>query len=332
MKNNNKSFFYLCLHTISWQRFTNAVKVIISYYISLIIKHPINWGVPIVINIESSSICNLKCIECLNGLNQIKREIDFIDIEIYKKFISEISKKSWIINLYFQGEPLINKNIIEMISFAKTKGLMTVISTNGNLITEQLANDLVNSGLDTIIISLDGWNQSTYEAYRKGGSFEKLIQGMKFLAEAKQKHHSMSPSFIAQCLSTSISEKNTAEIKNIATKFGFNFQLKSIQIYNQTDSNQLIPKSKGRYSMKNGQIDSSKKIKNYCRRLWTHTIITSDSQIVACCNDKVPYYIFGNFSTTDFHTILHSKARINFQSMVLKQKNKISICQNCNLS
>ena len=294
MKNNNSSFFSIALQKITIERLWNALKVLFAYYLSLIFRKPINFGIPIVFSIEPSSTCNLHCPECLSGTKQINRKNAYFDLELFKKIIQQIHKKSWIINLYFQGEPLLHPNVIEMIRICNKVGLMTVISTNGNLITEQLANDLIDSGLDVLIISLDGWNQETYEVYRKGGNFTKLLQGMNLLAEAKQKNQSKTPSFIAQCLSTSVTEKNTSEIEKIANKFGFDFHLKSIQIYDQTDSHKLLPTSNSRYVLNEGKLFSKAKNKNCCRRLWTHSVITSDGLNVACCNDKFPEHIFGD--------------------------------------
>ncbi len=333
MKNKNKSFFILCLQTLSWIRFFNACKVLISYHLSLIFRFPINWGIPIVISIEPSSICNLQCPECLSGLKKIERNNVFIDLDIYKKIITEISKKTWIINLYLQGEPLLHPEIIEMIRIAKKEGLMTVISSNGNLISEQLAQDLVSSGLDMLILSIDGWNQDSYEEYRKGGNFEKLLSGMTFLKIAKQNSTSKNPSLVAQSLFTSVIENNIAEIKKIAIEKGFDFTFKSIQVYGNQDENHLLPNKQNqkRYSDSSGDIKLLKKPKNHCRRLWTHSVITTDADMVACCNDKIPNHIFGNICQNDIKTILKSENRINFQKAVLQKKSDINICRNCNL-
>lgn len=331
-RNNNSRFFCIAFRRFTLQRFWNAIQVLSAYYLSLIIRKPINWGIPVVFSIELSSICNLHCPECLCGTNKIIRGNTFFDLELFKKIIHQIHHKAWIINLYFQGEPLLHPNIIEMIKICNNVRLMTVVSTNGNIIDKPLANHLITSGLDVLIVSVDGWNQKTYEIYRKGGNYTKLIQGMNFLADAKQKNHSKSPSFIAQCLNTSITEKHTEEIKKIANTFGFDFHLKSLQIYNQTDIHTLLSSSNSRYKMVDGKIQSKRKVKNHCRRLWTHTVITSDADITACCNDKSPDYIFESVTNTDISTLFKSKAKIDFQKKVLTKQSDILICRNCHLN
>lgn len=331
MKNNNLSFFSIALQKITIKRLYNALKVLFAYYLSLLFRKPINFGIPIVFSIEPSSACNLHCPECLSGTNQISRKNSHFDIELFKKIIHQIHKKTWIINLYFQGEPLLHPNIIEMIRISNKAGLMTVISTNGNLITEKLANDLIDSGLDILIISLDGWNQETYEIYRKGGNFNKLVAGMKFIKEARFEKRTQTSSIIAQCLYTSTSEKHLSKIKQIAHQYGFSLVLKSIQIYGEIDSNKLLPTSNSRYVLNEDKLFSKAKNKNRCRRLWTHSVITSDGLIVACCNDKFPEHIFGDILVETLENILKSNKRTDFLQNVLINKSSISICRNCEI-
>ena len=84
-------------------------------------------------------------------------------------------------NLYFQGEPLLNKNLPQLIHTAASANIFTTISTNAQALNSEKARQLVESGLERIIISVDGTNQTVYEQYRKGGKLEKAIAGIEFL-------------------------------------------------------------------------------------------------------------------------------------------------------
>ena len=124
-------FTKISLKYFTIHRFFNAVKVLFGYVFSILFRSPFNWGQPIVLSIEPSSVCQLKCPECYTGTGLTKRETIFIDFELYKSIIDKVYKKTWIINLYFQGEAFLHKDIFQMIDYASKRNLMTVISTNG---------------------------------------------------------------------------------------------------------------------------------------------------------------------------------------------------------
>ena len=90
---------------------------------------------------------------------------------------------------YFQGEPLLNKDLPQMIREAHEAGLYTIVSTNAQALTPQMAEALVQAGLDRIIISMDGLTEETYSAYRIGGSLEQCKKAVAYLQKAKNKVH-----------------------------------------------------------------------------------------------------------------------------------------------
>ena len=75
------------------------------------------------------------------------------------------------LTFYFQGEPYINPKFLEMVSYASKKKIFTSTSTNAHYLDSETARKTVESGLDKLIISIDGTSQDTYEAYRIGGKY-----------------------------------------------------------------------------------------------------------------------------------------------------------------
>ena len=109
-------------------------------------------------------------------------------LEVFRRVLAECRETAFVIQFYFQGEPLLNKDLPQMIREAHEAGLYTIVSTNSQAITPELAEALVQSGLDRIIISMDGLTQESYGAYRIGGSLDQCKAALQYLRKSKIKN------------------------------------------------------------------------------------------------------------------------------------------------
>ncbi len=321
--NNNSSLWYFYFKKLSFHRAFNSFLVIISYYLSKISGKVFLWGQPIVFTIEPSSVCQLSCPECLCGQGKIVRGSTFVDVVLFKKIIHQIKRKSSIVNLFFQGEPFLHPQIFDLIKVVHDSGLVSVISTNAQGITNEMVARIIDSKLDILIVSVDGDSQDAFEKYRKGGHFESLVITMKDLVTEK-KFKKSSLSLVAQCLITKDTEPNLDKIKRWTKEIGFKFKSKTIQIYSSKDESELLPSAKfNRYAQKRSQI-------NYCRRLWTHMVVLCDGRIVPCCMDKNADYMIGKINNDDINSVFLLNNRTVFISKVIENKSIVSLCDNCN--
>lgn len=319
----NKSLWWFYLKNLTFYRAINSSLVLFSVVFSFITKKAIIWGQPIVFSIEPSSVCQLSCPECICGQGKLIRNCSFIDVSAFEKIINQIKQKSSIVNLFFQGEPFLHPQIIELIKISKNAGLVTVISTNAQMIDKKMAADIVQSGLDMLIVSVDGASQETYEKYRKSGDFCKLQTAISALNDSKIQLNSHI-SLIAQCLVTKDTEQEIEKIRNWSRNNGFTFILKSLQVYHRENKNELLPISEkhNRYSSKNQQT-------NNCTRLWTHMLILTDGRVVPCCMDKNADFSIGSTYSNTIQEVIKANNRKAFIYKVLKDKNKVELCNNC---
>ena len=160
-----------------FRRLYNTIKVYLSYYISLLTKRAIYWGSPPVVMIEPTNICNLQCPLCPSGNGTLKREKGYMYFDVFKKIVDDIYKTAFMVVLWNQGEPYLNKEFSKMVKYASDRGLFTLVSTNGNI--DYDAEEVVNSGLDSMIVSLDGTTQESYNKYRINGKLDKVLEGVK---------------------------------------------------------------------------------------------------------------------------------------------------------
>ncbi len=326
----SKTLIYL--KTFNLAKLTNLSKICISYFASVILKHPIRWGFPFSLSVEPTTYCNLNCSECPVGNNSLKRPKGEMSLVLFKKIIDQSAKYLLNLFIYFQGEPFLNKNIFRFISYAKNKNITTVCSTNGHFLTESNIRQLIESQLDILIISLDGTDQISYEKYRKGGNLKLVIEGIRRLSLMKKNLKSKKPFIEIQFIVFKHNEHQINEIKKLARILDVdNISIKTAQIYNFQNNSELIPSNKkySRYIKKNNKWTLKKKLKNRCFRLWNSCVVTWDGFVLPCCFDKNADYAFGNIKNQKIKNIINNDNFKKFASEVLTDRSKIDICNNC---
>jgi radical SAM protein with 4Fe4S-binding SPASM domain len=316
------------------RRIWNAVKVYSSYYITLLTKKPVQWGLPVSISFEPTTSCNLKCPECPSGLREFTRPRGMLKKDFFTKTIDEIHKDILYLIFYFQGEPYLNKNFLEMVSYASSKGMYTATSTNAHFLTDEMAKKTVESGLDRLIISLDGTTQEVYEQYRREGNIEKVIEGARNIVKWKKELKSKTPFVFFQFLVVRPNEHQIEDVKKLAKEVGVDeVRFKTAQIYDyKNDPNQLIPQNEkfSRYKKdKEGKQIAKNKLQNHCSKLWEANVITWDGMVVPCCFDKDATHRLGDLKNQSFKEIWNNKNYKKFREEITTSRKNIDICANC---
>jgi len=176
MNSNPRDLFNIA-SKISLQKAANAASVLSSFYYSRFTGVPSQKGLPVSISIEPTTSCNLRCPECPSGLRAFSRPTGMLDKNFFEKIIDELSGHLLYLVFYFQGEPYLNPAFLDMVRYASSKKIYTATSTNAHYMNDDNARRTVESGLDRLIISIDGVTQDVYEKYRVGGSVEKVLEG-----------------------------------------------------------------------------------------------------------------------------------------------------------
>lgn len=321
------------LSKLTPRRFWNAAKVLSSYYASKWSGRPLQWGKPISVSFEPTTSCNLRCPECPSGLRAFTRPTGMLDQGFFQKTMDEISRDLLYLIFYFQGEPYLNPAFLDMVKYASDKGIYTATSTNAHYLTETNARKTVESGLDRLIISIDGTTQDTYSQYRVGGNLEKVIQGARNIVKWKKELRSKKPFVFFQFLVVKPNEHQIDDIKKLAREIGVDqVRFKTAQVYDYENGNPLIP-TIDKYSRyrpgKDGSFEIKSKLSNHCWRLWHDPVITWDGLVVPCCFDKDAQHRMGDLKTSSFKEIWKSESYRHFRASVLDSRKNIDICANC---
>jgi radical SAM protein with 4Fe4S-binding SPASM domain len=329
---NKIKYFLSLLRYISLDKTLNLLGLYLSYLFSGRKVFFSKRFVPAFISVEPYNFCQLKCSEC--PVNQRKdQEKMYTDPKLIVKLVDELKHKLFHIIFYFQGEPTINKNLAKIIAYAHQSGIYTSTSTNGQLLDSDMARQLVEAGLDKLIVSVDGTTQQVYEQYRAGGRLDKALRGIEYVQEWKQKLGSPTPFVEIQFIVFKTNEHQIPEIKKMARELQANrLVLKSAQLYNFENGHRLltsIDKYARYYRTQDGTYRIKNKLRNRCLRLWTGAVVNASGEVVPCCFDKNSSHSFGNASQKNFSEIWHNKKASGFRASILQNRKQYDMCRNC---
>ncbi|NJK95477.1 MAG: radical SAM protein [Bacteroidales bacterium] len=229
------------LSSLSLKRFSNAISALLSYVLSIISHRPVIWGLPYSCSIEPTNHCNLHCPECPSGMGTLKRKRGEISLEDFKILIDAIKHHTTFLTLYLQGEPLLNRNLAEMIRYASEERIYTTISTNGQILNESTAKEIVLSGLKKLIVSIDGTDQDSYQKYRRNGSLDKALLGIKNIIKLRKENGLSHPLVILQFIVFSTNENQLQQIRELGKDLHVDkIEIKTAQHYDLSADNPLI--------------------------------------------------------------------------------------------
>ena len=328
----NDAFNFLSKLTL--RRVLNAGKVWSSYQLTRLSGRPIQWGYPISVSFEPTTSCNLRCPECPSGLREFSRPTGMLQQDFFRQTIDDIHQHLLYLIFYFQGEPYLNPDFLKMVRYAADKKIYTATSTNAHYLTDARAKETVESGLDRLIISIDGTTQEVYEQYRVGGRLTKVLEGARNIVKWKKELRSKTPLVVFQFLVVKPNEHQLQEVSRLAKEVGVDdVWFKTAQVYDyENDPNQLIP-TLGKYSRykknKAGQTVPKNALNNHCWKLWHANVITWDGLVVPCCFDKDAMHRLGNLRMQSFRDIWKNDNYQQFRKELISSRKNIDICANC---
>ena len=298
------------------------------------------------VSIEPANFCQLHCPQCPVGnatcvssegeeREPIKKQC--LSLAHAKQILHALPRSVRVVQFYFQGEPLLNPDLPQMIALAHQQHRHTIVSTNAQALTAEMAERLVAAGLNKIIVSMDGWTQETYSAYRAGGSVEKVKEGIRYLHTANQR--SRHKTYIAlQCLRLASNQKEWQIFEQQYRSIGADsITFKTAQFYHYEHGDPLMPESryaryiKGNDGLFHPRPTLSMRVQRWlgvrpCVRVLTGCIIAVNGDVLPCCYDKEHLHVLGNIFTEPWETIsAHRAAFIR----TIWRGNTPPMCNNC---
>jgi radical SAM protein with 4Fe4S-binding SPASM domain len=287
---------------------------------------------PVSYSIEPTNHCNLKCPECPSGLGTLTRPLGLLKFDDFAKLIDEIKDTGFYVQLFFQGEPYINKQLPEMIRYAQERKVYISISTNGHFITEKNVDYILENAPDKLIFSMDGLDEESYQQYRIGGTFAQADAGLKALTRRKRELKKRLPYVELQFIVMKQNEKQLEDVVKYGKESGVDkVVFKTMQISSYENAVKFLPTNPKyrRYIVEDNNFRIRNVLQNHCFALWRTSVITWDGRVVPCCFDKDAKFEAGQLNGKSFNEIWHSKELNKFRKSILQDRAGVSMCTNC---
>jgi len=285
--------------------------------------------------IEPTNICNLKCPMCPSGNGSMTRPRGRLDRTAYQRLIDAVGHRLLQIQLWNQGEPFIHPRLVDFIRYAKARGIMVITSTNGHFIrTDEAARELIQSGLDQLIFSLDGTNPETYTRYRVGGNFQRVMDALTRIARIRREMRSPTPIIELQFLVFRHNQHEIDALIQFAEAIGVDrISFKSAQVYTQPQAQAYLPDDPrfNRYETGTTDVRIKGRLPNWCKRLWLNPVVNWDGTLSPCCFDKDADWAMGNVFREEqtFSEVWRGQAFQRFRWHILHRRAGIPMCRNC---
>ncbi|MCO5142314.1 MAG: radical SAM protein [Oligoflexia bacterium] len=321
------------------KRILNLLRNGVYYVLNIPPKHTY----PSLLIVEPSGVCNLRCPLCPTGAKfsdggTLTRKRGQLSLANFKKILDKYEEHALICAFIGYGEPFINPDLCELIAYAKKKKLYTQVVTNGHFIADQeIAVKVVKSGLDSIVFSVDGADQKSYEQYRVRGDLERVKSSISNMASARKLIDAENPTIEIRTILTPYTLPQREELFSMSKKLGADkVFFKTINLENRVNSDQ---ETKNRFYLggvfsryiDSVSLKSRNKIKNECQYIWFSIGIASDGMAAPC-----GYMIgapglmeLGN-ELEDINNPSWTNATTNsFRRKILSEKSSIEECKNC---
>jgi organic radical activating enzyme len=300
-------------------------KRVLNLYLARFQKmraHETLRGYPLVLTIEAANVCNLACPYCFTGAGEESRVRGHFPLPLYVRLINELGDYLYEVELHNWGEPLLNKNIPDLIQIATDRGIQTTISTNFSFPFDQSRADaLVASGLSQLGVSLDGASQESYEQYRKKGKLDLVLENVDKVIEAKKKLGSKTPRLIWEF---HVFEHNVHEVetaKAMAEARGMDIDVSKGWV----DGAEWDPEGQYKF-FKAPSVDN-------CDFLWHRAVVNVDAGVSACCGTFYREDDYGSMEKSSFKKVWNNESfrlsRRMFKSADTNGEGQALICHDC---
>jgi len=282
---------------------------------------------PPALQIEPSSLCPLRCPLCPSGTGQMKRKPGLMSMTTFERILSVFGEDLVTAVFYCWGEPFSNPLLPDMIAMSTQRGIATVTSTNGQFIqTADEAERVVTSGLQALVIAVDGATQDVYERYRVGGDLARVKNCVKRLASAKSSSASPTPFLNVRMVVTNENEHQIGDVRGLAADLGADmFSIKTVgRLTGECDF--------GRFDHASDQYrrepdPSAPPV--HCPFPFRQPTVFHDGTVVGCEFDSSPDMPLGNVATDDAESIWNGAAAIALRKKILHPVGRPAFCGLC---
>jgi len=302
--------------------------------------HKVFFLPPTELMIEPTNACNARCPICPAGAGRkMNRPLRMMSFSEFKMIIDQVNSYVSSIFLWNYGEPFLNRELVRMVHYATASGMYVKTSTNGQFFeSQEFCRKLVKSGLHAITVSFDGADQETIDKFKVNCRFDKILNGLKYLYQAKAELNSKLPEVTLQFIIMKHNEHQREQMKRLARDLHVDiYYEKTFDIYGEDKMFQDMAKKFlpddllfSRYRFEKSGIFSLKgNLVNRCSFLYSTIVINSDGSVVPCPYDRYSKYIMGNVFKENLREIWKKEGYQSLRKKIKADRKMVPVCNTC---
>ncbi len=311
-------------------------------------RTPVVDAWPAKLIVEPTTSCSLSCPFCPVGAGLLRRPKGEMSYDGFTHVVGDLEEWLATISLWIFGEPFMNQAVYDMIAFAEARDISVICSTNGVPFQHRCSENigrLLDSRLTQLIVAVDGGNAETHQMYRRGSSYESIIQGLGELLSTRNKRGLTRPLVEMQCVAMRHNEAELGELEQIAQSLGVDqFTVKTLNV----DTVSALRERK----LRNGQrtadcpapsdflpVDESlsryasacshRPMVSSCLVPWTMMLVTQDGEAIPCFRDADADFSFGNVFVDGARAVWNSEAAQDFRRSMTNEQDVPELCRGC---
>lgn len=263
---------------------------------------------PLHVDIESTSICNMKCPMCYKFL-MVKEQYRFIRYELFQSAVDECADMGvYSVRLSWRGEPLMHPRILDMVRYVRERGIPHVsLLSNGLLLDEAMSRGLIEAGLTYVSVSFDG-TDDIYERIRRPAKFWEAVERLRTLKRLREGMGRTNPLI------------RVATIWPAAARNPERYQ----RILGEVTDKMMFNRFIDFHSLGAPDPDF------VCHYPWQRLTVASDGSIVPCTSDTRQRYVLGHIGTDRLADVWHgNKLRDLRDKHAAKRRCEVTACADC---
>ncbi|MBF0244140.1 MAG: radical SAM protein [Planctomycetes bacterium] len=245
---------------------------------------------PLFLHIEANNHCNFHCPMCTQGIPELKEKFGYRESLTTENILAILREGQayGCPSISFQGdnEPFLIKEMSSWFKLAAGHGFQDImVNTNGSIMNEQLAEEIIESGLTRLRFSLDAVNEATYQKIRKGGTFAKTMQNIQLFLAKRRELNSILPMVGVNFVKM---KENEAEINDFIDYWNERVDYIVIQDF-------MKPDTEGDYYSLSGVTQVSETTDFSCNQPWQRLYIRGNGEVTPCCAQFSCYLKLGEY-------------------------------------
>jgi radical SAM protein with 4Fe4S-binding SPASM domain len=296
-------------------------------------------GKPILMTLETSNICNLRCPICETGNGSLNRMPKTMTLGEFKSIMGQFDSNLKYLLLYFMGEPFLNSEIYEMIRYASTeKKLHVSICTNGENLEPA---KLINSRVAEIQFQIAGVTQEAHQVYRVNGDLGKTLNNLKEVIKLKRlfcneiKKNKFPLRVNLGFILMKHNEGQVGEFIKLANALGVDkYDIIGTCARNVEQARRFLPTDKNYWiydpqALEGGELKVRFPPNNYCEWIYSTVTIQANGDVVPCCRDPLGNYMLGNIFEENINEIWNNQKFQELRVTVSKNQESYNLCKLC---